>query len=151
MKHKIYFFSFALLLFLTSCKKNRTPPLEASLDFSKTFSISSSFDHGSTALIVDINLDDTVHAYAEGEQVGKPVKLELVSKNGWHALEKPQVPTGRKKSLGALGDSVVIEGPFRITQKLKAGQGPGEAVLHLQVCTNNACDRPRTHQLLINP
>jgi hypothetical protein len=134
--------------FLFGCKKN-APIKSTKFDFDKNYSITSSFDEASSILLVDINLADNLHAYADGEKIGKPVTLEIAPKNNWLPDGPLYIPPGEKKMLKDLGESVVLTGKITIKQKVRKGSGNGEALLNLQVCTDNICDRPRTHTLPI--
>ena len=55
------------------------------------------------------------------------------------------VPKGEKKSLGTLGTDFVLEGKIPVTAKVTGGSGEVAGDVKVQVCTKNACDRPRTH------
>jgi hypothetical protein len=134
------------LLAIFACKKPQQAP-QGDFDFSSKFSIKSEFDEAKSELLVTVNLDDSLHAYAPKEKFGKPIKIEISPKNGWSADGATVLPTGKKIELGSLGESIVYEGRIQLRQKLKKGDGVGEALLHLQVCTDKACDRPRIHPL----
>lgn len=148
MTKNYYRYLFALLLVAAiACKKNPQNPLVPVSDFDNRYLVTSNYDAAKAMLTVDIKLDDTVHAYADGEKIGKPIRLEITAKNGWAPDGDAQIPQGVKKNLAGLGYSMVLRGQISIHQKLKKGTGEGEALLHLQVCADNACDRPRTHKL----
>jgi hypothetical protein len=132
-----------LILILAGCQKKTAPVT----DFSDLYSISSRFDQKTANLIVDITLDKRIHAYALGEKIGIPLKIELSPKNGWQENGEAIIPKGKRKNLKSLGESMVLEGDIHIEQKLKSGHGPGEASLHLQVCSDDMCDMPRVHNL----
>jgi len=136
-------------LLLVGCKKKEAPIDQDLTDFANHYSLAITFNKADSIMAVDVKLDPNLHAYALGEKIGKPVQLEISPKNGWAADGPPEMPKGKDKDLGALGQSRVIEGPFRITQKLKAGNGPGEGRLYLQVCTTSSCDQPREHTFKI--
>lgn len=133
-----------LFLMLLGCQKKKAAEVT---DFAGLYSISSRFDEKSSSLLVTISLDEKIHAYADGEKIGIPLKLEVNSKNGWKPDGNAELPKGQKKNLKALGESVVLEGDIQIRQRLKKGHGLGEASLHLQVCSPNSCDMPRVHAL----
>jgi hypothetical protein len=131
-----------LLLTLGSCKKQQ--PVSAQIiDFDKHYSITT--DYKDSTLTVKIKLDDMLHAYAEGEKIGRPVSLTIKEHNGWQALGPAIVPKGNKKMLIGLGESVTLDNEIELKQKVIKGQGPGQALVYLQVCTDNACDRPKEH------
>jgi hypothetical protein len=142
---------FALTLFLSSGCKNKAKEtiLTESPDFEKNFSISAEFIDATSQLEITIHLNDSLHAYAPGEKIGKPVKLDIRAQNGWAADGPTIIPDGKRKKIGDLGESVVLEGDVRLRQKLKRGSGKGEALLQLQVCSYTTCDRPRVHSLPI--
>lgn len=99
-------------------------------------------------LRIEVMLDKVIHAYADGEKIGRPVKLLVNEQNGWRALGAPTMPHGTHKKLPGLGDSVILEGAFVITQKLSEGRGGGTARLMLQVCSDFSCDQPREHKIV---
>lgn len=148
MTSRFLLFTFVVILFGCT-KKKEPPPKITAIDFAKHYSITSRYDKMASMLFVDVKLDDKIHAYARNEKIGKPVDLEILPKNGWAKDGSTVIPDGKTRKLGDLGESVIIEDDFRITQKVKSGTGKGEALLHLQVCTDNICDRPRVHTLVI--
>lgn len=146
MNHLIRIIVALLVLTSVACRKKESHPT-SDFDFQKSYSISSEFNDTTSELDITIHLPEPLHAYATGEKVGKPVTLVVTNKNGWEAVGEPIIPLGEKKKLGELGESVVLQGNVHVRQKLKRGQGPGEAQLLLQVCTDKVCDRPRTHNV----
>lgn len=131
---------FLFVLMMVGCQKKPT-------NFESLYSISSHFDQKTSELSVDISLDKSIHAYADGEKIGIPLRLEVSPKNGWVADGDASIPKGKLKKLSP-GESQVLMGNIKVSQKLKNGTGPGEAHLHLQVCSDKACDRPRVHKIL---
>lgn len=146
---RLTFLMIAMCLMTACTKKDKQPKPTAHVD--QKFSIDTNFDQEASILIINVNLPTGLHAYAVGEKIGKPIRLEISSTNGWRAAGNTEIPVGRIKKIAGLGESMVIEGPFVIKQKVVRGTGKGEARLHLQVCSETACDRPRTHILEINP
>lgn len=140
--------SIMALIFLCSACTKKEPAKSPDINFDNSYKISSKFVEDSSELIVDVVLDKGVHAYAPGEKIGKPVNISISEKNGWQASGSPDLPQGKEKILGDLGKSSVLEGSFIVKQKLIKGSSKGEAQLNLQVCTDNACDRPRTHTIV---
>lgn len=69
------------------------------VEFSKHYHISSRLDK--TILVVTVKLDDMLHAYAEGEKIGKPVRLTIKHTGGFKELGKAIIPVGAKKTLPA--------------------------------------------------
>ena len=130
-----------LLPLILGCQKK-----SIDTDFASLYSISSRFDQNSSQLVVEIKLDKSIHAYAHGEKIGIPLRLAVQQKNGWMTDGDAMIPKGKLKKLST-GESLVLEGDIKLSQKLKPGKDRGEAELHLQVCSNKACDRPRVHKL----
>lgn len=133
-----------------SCKKKEYSQASAIVDFAKHYTINSRYDRAHSVLHVEVILDKAVHAYAEGEKIGRPVTLVINEQNGWQALGSPDMPKGTLKKLSGLGDSIILEDSFVISQKLLPGKGAGTARLLLQVCSDNSCDQPREHPLLFS-
>ena len=69
--------------------------------------------------------------------------------NGWAVDGDVVIPAGQKKDLGALGVSVILEGDVPLKAKLKPGTGGISGSVEVQVCTDKACDRPKTHPFSI--
>lgn len=128
-----------------SCKKKEKEINKSQFD--NRYTIESTLSGDPKTLNVAVNLSPGLHAYAHGEKIGKPVRLEISSTNGWRALGSAETPAGVTKKIAGLGESIVIEGPFNVKQRVEGGVGNGEALLHLQVCSNEACDRPRVHKI----
>lgn len=148
MRQTIRIFLALMLISYSSCTKKeaKAPPV---IDFKTHYTINPSFDPKSSMVTVAISLDKPLHAYADGEKIGRPVRLEITKKNGWAADGPAIAPKGVTKQLPGLGESVVLQGNFELKQKVIRGHGPGEAKLYLQVCTDTACDQPREHILQI--
>lgn len=144
-----YLLLFALFFAGCSCQKKAAVPL-APINFNESFSVETHYDAGQKALHVTIALKDGVHAYGTKEHIGRPVRLSISDHNGWAANGQASIPEGTKKKLANGSESYVISGTFSIEQFLQPGQGQGEALLYLQVCTEQQCDRPRTLELTFN-
>lgn len=128
----------------TIVKRSDLP--EAPPDFANALELAPSFDKATGKLTVTLKLKPGYHAYAPGEEIGKPVALSVdESKGGWKIDGAVNVPAGVKKDLGALGTSVILEGNVDVTATVKGGNGDLEGKLEAQVCTDKACDRPRPH------
>lgn len=136
----------SIIVLSLGCTK-RQENQQATLNFEKSVDIKTKFIDSSSTLTIDVSFPKNMHAYADGEKIGKPIALDIVEKNGWAKVGEPQLPKGNKKPLGSLGESFVVDSPLHISQKLTKGTGEGEAYLHLQVCTKDLCDRPRRHRL----
>jgi DsbC/DsbD-like thiol-disulfide interchange protein len=126
--------------------KATSTPGDAPPDFAGALRISPSYEAGE--LVVSVALRPGFHAYAPGESIGKPVALAVTDQGGWKA-ESVLVPEGKTKDLGELGKSQVLEGSFPLKAKVSGGGGALKAVVDIQVCTENACDRPRKHELSV--
>lgn len=113
--------------------------------FGDCATFASKYDKKSKTLSVHVKLRDGVHAYARGETVGKPVSLVVKPQNGWKAVGDLQTPKGKEKILKTSGKSVIIDGDFDVKTRVDGGHGPILVELHLQVCSEDACDRPRVH------
>lgn len=116
--------------------KAASPP-----DFAGALRLTSSLQGES--LRVEVSLRPGFHAYAPGEEIGRPVSLVVKPDNGWQLEGAPVVPAGKTKDLGELGKSQVLEGDFAVTATLRGGSGAVRGDLEIQICTDNACDRPR--------
>ena len=129
--------------------KETTQAPAALPDFSKAFTLSPRFDAGTQTVTVSLRFADGYHAYAPGEEVGKPISLKIGNTNGW-VLKELTIPPGREKDLGELGKSFVLEGTVDIQAKVAEGSGDIEGELNVQVCTDKACDRPRPHRFRVS-
>ncbi len=143
------FFTFALLfatLVDCECKPARHQVVE-NLDpyVNVPFAWKQIYDSSRQELVIEVELKKGFHAYAPGEQIGRPVFVDIDNANGWHTTGEVTLPKGLKKSLGSLGESVVLEGQFQIQARVVGGKGPINGILHMQICTEQACDRPREH------
>lgn len=123
-------------------KETKAPP-DAPPDFQSAMALQPAFQDGE--LVVHVKLKPGFHAYAPGEEIGKPVKLVVTDANGWKVEGTPEVPAGKTKDLGELGKSQVLEGTFPLKAKVSGGEGEIAGEVEIQVCTDNACDRPRKH------
>jgi hypothetical protein len=121
----------------TSDKRPEAP------DFANAMQMQPKVENGQ--LTVSVALKDGYHAYAPGEETGKPVGLVVKEANGWKTEGELEVPAGKTKDLGELGKSQVLEGAFELKQKVTGGTGEVEGELAIQICTDAACDRPRKH------
>ncbi len=119
---------------------------DAPPDFANALEIAPAFDAATGKVTVTLKLKPGYHAYAPGEEVGKPVALAVdESKGGWKVEGAVSVPAGQKKDLGALGTSMILEGNVELSAIVKGGSGDIEGKVEAQVCTDKACDRPKSH------
>jgi hypothetical protein len=123
-------------------KETKQKP-DAPPDFAGAMTMKPAYKDGE--LVVTVALKPGFHAYAPGEEIGKPVSLVVKEQNGWKLEGAPEIPAGETKDLGELGTSKVLEGTFPVKAKVTGGNGALAGELEIQVCTDNACDRPRKH------
>lgn len=128
-------------------------PAPPNSQFQEAIKIKPHFDSQAQAVVVDLELEPGYHVYTTGETTGRPIRLQLANGGDWKPAGDPVYPEGTKKST-ALGNSVVLEG--KVTSKLAvepAVNEPGslQGHFHYQVCTNRACDRPRTLDFTAEP
>jgi hypothetical protein len=116
-------------------------------DFAGALTLSPKYE--GDKVVVSVALKPGFHAYAPGEEIGKPVGLTIKGANGWKGDGEVEKPTGKTKDLGELGKSQVLEGTFALSQKVSGGSGDVECDLEIQICTDNSCDRPRKHALKV--
>lgn len=137
----------ATFILITSCTGQQPP---SPIKLSEAARIVSSYDQKTQSIVVSIDLPKGVHAYAEGETVGRPVSLVVAPQNGWRVAGSVEVPKGKEKTLKSSGKSVILEGSFALKARVEGGKGPVSGDLYLQVCSDDGCDRPRTHPFLID-
>jgi len=130
-------------MFVLGCTTGAKPNIGTAPDFL------ASYNKASHLLNVLVKLPAGVHAYAPGETVGKPVNVVVKPENGWK-ISSVHIPKGKEKTLPSSGKSMILEGDFNITAKVEGGRGPILGELHLQVCSDDACDRPRVHQFTVD-
>ena len=118
-------------------------------DWAGALTVVPAYDAATSTLLVLLKLKDGFHAYAPGEEVSKPVALSVDATNGWGVDGAVDIPAGKKKDLGALGTSVILEGDVPLRAKLTKGAGAISGVVEVQVCTDKACDRPKKHPFTI--
>lgn len=116
-------------------------------NFQGSIAISPSFQstEGQGLVRVDVALQPGFHVYTTGESIGRPIGLELRDSPGWTAGDAVH-PEGKRKTT-ALGTSVVLEGQFRSELPVHPEDTAGDELkgrFRYQVCTETACDRPRS-------
>jgi hypothetical protein len=104
-------------------------------------------DAARKAVVVAIDLAPGFHAYTTGETIGRPLKVEIDADSDLKANGDVTYPTGTAKDL-PLGKSVIVEGKAEIVAPVNAeGDLAGKKAkgkFQYQICTDEACDRPRT-------
>ncbi|MBK8012324.1 MAG: hypothetical protein IPK13_13325 [Deltaproteobacteria bacterium] len=128
-------------------KQNANQHIEE-VDWSKAFHHTVRYDASQSALIVDVALEPGFHAYTVGETIGRPLLLALKPDGAFVVSGDVQYPVGTTKVL-PIGQSVIVEGSARVVAKLarRPGAATGnqaEGTFRYQVCSETACDRPRT-------
>lgn len=102
------------------------------------------FDGARGGVAVGLDIAPGFHAYTVGETIGRPLKVEIAADSPLKLDGEVQYPAGTTKDL-PLGRSVIVEGKSEVFAPTAVE--PGKKVkgsFHYQVCTNDACDRPRT-------
>lgn len=121
-------------------------------NFETAIQIQPKFHDASSAVQVDISLRPGFHVYTVGEETGRPIRIAL-DDGAWAAKGDAVYPTGTRKQT-ALGTSVVVEGQASARLPVESkGDAPGavKGQFHYQVCTNEACDRPRKIPFKVQP
>ncbi len=128
--------------------KRAAPP-----DWTSAFAHEAAWDAGREALVVTVRLAPGFHAYTTGEETGRPLRIELDPESPRVLDGSPEYPKGAERQL-PVGRSVIVEGTARIvapTRPRAEGSAADrvEGRLHYQVCTDEACDRPRTARIAL--
>lgn len=121
-------------------KKNEMP------DWKKAISHEVRFDAAKGEVVVDVKVEPGFHAYTTGETTGKPLKLTIADDSEYALKGEVQYPKGVEKDL-PVGKSVIVEGEAQVTAAVEPKAEGAQAVkgtFRYQVCTDEACDRPRT-------
>ena len=136
----------------TSVSQTAATPV-AALDFQEAISFKPTFDGAAQAVIMQVNLKPGYHIYTTGETIGRPVRMELQTGGDWKPTGEIEYPTGSKK-VTSLGTSVVVEHKAMTRMPVApAVDEPGKLIgrFFYQVCTNEACDRPRSTDFELDP
>jgi cytochrome c biogenesis DsbD-like protein len=151
-----------LTILLTACpaKKEETPqptpepgvaaPKEP--DWKSAFKHVVNYDAAKKAIVVDVTIEPGFHAYTTGETIGKPMAVALDENGAFAHAGEVEYPAGVTKDL-PIGKSVIVEGTAQIVapiQKKEGGTGDSATgTFKYQVCTEEACDRPRTQPFTV--
>lgn len=122
------------------------PEAKAPTDWKRAFAHDVRYDSERTAVVVDVSVDDGFHVYTEGETIGKPMKLTLDPEGDFEIDGAVIYPEGVTKDL-PIGRSVIVEGEAEVVAPIRrpsSGGGRAKGSFRYQVCTDEACDRPRT-------
>lgn len=118
-------------------------------DWNSAIAVVPAYDQATSTLTVLLKIKEGFHAYGPGEEVSKPVSMTVDAAGGWAVDGALDIPAGKKKDLGELGTSVILEGDVPLKAKLTKGTGGISGVVEAQVCTDKACDRPKKHPFTI--
>lgn len=115
-------------------------------DFDHAVELAPAFDKATGKLTVTLKIKPGYHAYAKGEEVGKPVELGV---DAPCVADNITIPAGTMHDLGPdLGKSIILEGDVPLTAMVKCA-GDIKGVVNAQVCTDKACDRPKPHPFTV--
>lgn len=116
-------------------------------DWAAAFKHEIRFDAAKKAVVVAVELQPGFHAYTVGETIGRPLKLEFSQSSGYQPAGEIVYPAGETKDL-PIGKSVIVQGKAEIVAPVASKEGAPAASasgkFQYQVCTEEACDRPRT-------
>lgn len=107
------------------------------------------YDPARSSVVVDVTVAPGFHAYTVGEEIGRPMKVTIDEESGLELEGEIHYPKGKTKSLST-GRSVIVEGHAEIVARVKSRSGvdvngqKARGKFHYQVCTDEACDRPRS-------
>jgi hypothetical protein len=153
----------ALAAHLWACpaKKEEAPPPPPAQkvaapegpDWKSAFKHTVRYDAAKKAVVVDVQIQPGFHAYTVGETIGKPMAVTFDEASAFTAAGEIQYPEGITKDL-PIGRSVIVEGTTQIVAPVQKKEGAtgGQATgtFRWQVCTNEACDRPRTKPFTVD-
>jgi hypothetical protein len=122
-------------------------------DWAAAFKHEILYDAEKKAVVVAVELKAGFHAYTVGETIGKPLELEFSPDSPYQPSGDIQYPTGETKDL-PIGKSVIVFGKADIVAPVAAKEGASGSAANgkfqYQVCTEEACDRPRTVEFSVN-
>jgi len=128
------------------------PKAAAMPKWSEAISHEVAFDAAQGQVLVTVQVKPGFHAYTVGETTGKPLQL-LIGDDSEFGLEGDvQYPKGIEKNL-PVGRSVIVQGQAEVKAKVKAKSDASKTVrgtFKYQVCTDEACDRPRSKAFELN-
>ena len=144
----------ALVLLLASACKEEPPAArrpdkpEDTPNFEAAFQHKERWDAEKKALVIEMTIAPGFHAYTTGEATGKPLAVELAPDSDLVATGEIEYPKGTVKDL-SLGRSVIVEGAAQIVAPVAPKEGAAspphlKGTLRYQICTEKACDRPRS-------
>lgn len=123
------------------------PAKKETPDWKAAFSHAVKYDAERKAVVVDVKIAPGYHAYTVGETIGRPMKVTVDESSPFALSGDVQYPKGVEKNL-PIGKSVIVEGETEIVAPVALKEGKqGDQVkgkFQYQVCTDEACDRPRS-------
>lgn len=131
----------------SASKPATSAPVGDAPSFDGAFKHEIAFDKARSVVRVELLVAPGFHAYTTGETVGRPLELTLAEDSDYVASGPVEYPKGSSKDL-PLGKSVIVEGSAQIVAPVRlrehAATGRAKGTLKYQICTESACDRPRT-------
>lgn len=131
-------------------------PARPAPDWKRAFRHEVRYDAERQAIVIAIEVDEGYHVYTEGETIGKPLHVALAEDGPYEIDGSVRYPEGVTKDL-PIGRSVIVEGeaevvaPIRPRNEEDRGKpGSAEGRFRYQVCTDEACDRPRTQSFEVD-
>jgi hypothetical protein len=118
---------------------------QAPTDWDSAIRIDVRYDAARQAVVAALQIAPGFHAYTTGETIGRPLELKIAPESELKAEGEPTYPQGVTKDL-PIGRSVIVEGSAEVVAKLASPAAGKKAngTLAYQVCTDEACDRPKT-------
>ena len=145
----------AIAMMLGACARDATPERHATApapapEWDKALTYTARVDGARSALVVDVKVATGFHAYTAGETIGKPMTLAVAPDSEIAAAGPTAYPKGAVKEL-SVGRSVIVEGSAELVAPLAAPAAGKtvKATFAYQVCTDTACDRPRSMPLSV--
>ena len=148
----------AATLALAACKdapKGAAPaapaPVDQMPDWKSAISHQVAFDAAAKTVKVQVKVAPGFHAYTVGETTGKPLKLDIAEDSDFALEGEVQYPKGTEKAL-PMGRSVIVEGTAEVSAQVAPKSETAKQVkgtFRYQVCTDEACDRPRTEPFTV--
>ena len=140
------FWVIAVALISAACPQREEGNAQNPPDFASAFHHAVRYERAQRSLVVELQIAPRFHAYTVGEKIGRPLLLELAPDSDFLADGPVAYPKGTTKDL-PIGRSVIVEGRAEISVGLRPkGESKGtiKGTLRYHVCTDRACDRPRT-------
>jgi len=128
-------------------------------DWEAAFDHEVGYDPARSAVVVRVEVAEGFHVYTNGETIGKPLRVAL-DEDGAFAIDgEVDYPKGVTKDL-PIGRSVIVEGEAEVVAPIRAREASAEdaetdapstahGTFRYQVCTDRACDRPRTEPFAV--